>query len=76
MQFHYLSYTITESMPVYGGSNGPELTPLKAIDKSDFCTVCHSCESRNPRDKLQQEFMTPFPDQVEDKDFHGFPPTR
>ena len=43
MQFHYLSYPITKSMPVYGGSNGPELTSLKAIDKGDSCNTWRMC---------------------------------
>jgi len=43
MQFHYLSYTITELMPVYGGSAGPESTPLKAIDKGDSCNTWRFC---------------------------------
>ena len=43
MQFHYLSYTITESMPVYGASNGPELASLKAIDKGDSCNTWRFC---------------------------------
>lgn len=43
MQFHYLSYTITELMPVYSGSNGPELASLKAIDKGDSCNTWLFC---------------------------------
>lgn len=43
MHFHYLSYPITKSMPVYGGSAGLELTPLKAIDKGDSCNTWRFC---------------------------------
>ncbi len=43
MHFHYLSYSITKSMPVYGGSAGPELTSLKAIDKGDSCNTWRFC---------------------------------
>jgi len=43
MQFNYLSYPITKSMPVYGGSAGPEFTPLKAIDKGDSCNTWRFC---------------------------------
>ena len=43
MHFHYLSHPITKSMPVYGGSNGLELTSLKAIDKGDSCNTWRMC---------------------------------
>ena len=43
MQIHYLSYPITKSMPVYGGSAGPELSPLKAINKGDSCNTWRFC---------------------------------
>jgi len=39
MQINYLSYPITESMPVYGGSGKPELCPLKAIRRGDSCNT-------------------------------------
>jgi len=43
MQFHYLSYPITESMPVYGGCVELELTPINVIDKGDSCNTWRFC---------------------------------
>ncbi len=43
MHFHYLSYPLSKSMPVYGGANGLELTPLKTIDKGDSCNTWRIC---------------------------------
>ena len=39
MRFHYLSYPITKSMPIYGGLAKPELNSLKAIQKGDSCNT-------------------------------------
>lgn len=43
MQINYLSYPITKSMPVYGGSAKPELSSLKAIKKGDSCNTWRMC---------------------------------
>lgn len=43
MHFQYLSYPITKTMPVYGGSNSLELTRLKAIDMGDSCNTWRMC---------------------------------
>ncbi|MGB9499235.1 MAG: cyclase family protein [Dissulfuribacterales bacterium] len=43
MRFHYLSYPITQPMPVYGGLAKPELSPVKAIKKRDSCNAWRIC---------------------------------
>ena len=43
MQIHYLSYPISKTIPVYGGSASPELIHLKVIDNGDSCNTWRFC---------------------------------
>ena len=43
MQLHYLSHTITESMPVYGGNADINLTHVKSIGRGDSCNTWRFC---------------------------------
>ena len=43
MRIRYLSYTITESMPIYGGRAQLELTMVKTIDKGNSCNTWRFC---------------------------------